>query len=130
MIKSVMIVVALLVGAVTHAQTSLIPDGTFEGLSTGLSAPGTPVTIGGWTFENYAGIVANGGQGFYGNPGQFVRLESNGSPTNDPTATRTASGLTVGAMYILSWDFALRIPYSGGANGPSFGVFRDSQTFA
>jgi hypothetical protein len=43
---------------------------------------------------------------------------------------QTVSGLTIGGSYELSWDMALRFNVSGAGNGPSFGVFLDSQTFS
>ena len=41
------------------------------------------------------------------------------------------AGLAVGTPYLLSWDIVLRNNHAGSfANGPSFGVFLDTQTSA
>jgi hypothetical protein len=103
-------------------MASIILNGDFESLPVFFANPG-PVTHGGWTFENAAGIVSGSG-----NPGKTVRLESNGLATNDPTAAQTVTGLTIGTAYRLEWDLAMRSNIAGGT-GRSYGVFLDSQTF-
>jgi hypothetical protein len=94
------------------AMANLIVNGDFEGGD----AP--------WVFVDFAFREAGG------NPGQCVRLESNGVATSDPTASQTVAGLTTGQSYTLSWDWRPRINFSGSGNGPSFGVFLDTQAFA
>jgi hypothetical protein len=70
------------------ARANLIVNGDFESISAFFANPGTPVTTGGWTFENHAGVVASDG-----NPGNRVRLESSGNTTWDPTIAQTVAGL-------------------------------------
>ncbi len=106
------------------AGANLIVNGDFEACTGGLApAPGT-LSDCGWTFANNAGGETGG------NPGRAVRLETGGSPTLDPTAQQTVAGLMIGTQYTLSWQREVRFNFSGAANGPSFGVFLDSQTFA
>jgi hypothetical protein len=107
------------------AAAGFIVNGTFEVYSPFFANPGSPVTNGGWTFANFAGVEAG-----VGSPGQAVRLESNGLTTSDPTITQTVTGLTVGTTYTLSWDLALRVNFAGAGTGRSFGAFLDSQAFA
>ncbi len=129
--KSVIVVVVSSLSLLANASLAqnLIEDGNFDSLPVGISVPGTPLTVGQWTFENYSGVDPNGAGGFSGNPGNFCPLEDGGGGSSDPRATRTVGGLTIGATYVLSWDFAMRVNHSGGEAGPSFGVFLDTQTF-
>jgi hypothetical protein len=87
--------------------------------------PGSPITSGGWTFANHAGIVTN----VLGTGNKAVRLESGGTATYDPTISRVVAGLSVGTVYHLAWDWALKVNWSGSGTGRSFGVFLDTQTF-
>lgn len=88
--------------------------------------PGSPITSGGWTFANHAGIET----GFGTAANKAVRLESGGTATYDPTLSREVTGLSIGTVYHLAWDWALKVNYGGtGGTGRSFGVFLDSQTF-
>lgn len=112
---------ALLIAA--PARANLISDGDFQGLPNGLAPGNATIVVNDWTFFDGAGVESIGAN-------KVVRLESNGLATRDSTASQTVAGLTVGADYTLSWDLAMRIPFSGAANGPSFGVFLDSQTLA
>jgi len=105
------------------ARANLISDGDFQGLPNGLAPGGATIVVNDWTFFDAAGVESIGAN-------KVVRLESNGLASRDPTASQTVAGLTVGADYTLSWDLALRVNFSGSANGPSFGVFLDSQTLA
>ena len=102
---------------------STIVNGDFEATPLGM----------GWSLTNMAAVNAPGVHppiGFRtGNPGNFVRLNDVGLPYNDPTASQTVSGLAVGTPYRLSWDIAMIDNHAGSfANGPSFGVFLDTQT--
>ena len=114
---------AALASAPGAANASLITDGDFDSLPTGLAPPGGTITVNDWVFGHYGGVEIFGGN-------RMVRLESEGLPTIDPTASQTVSGLTIGASYELAWDMALRFNVSGAGNGPSFGVFLDNQTFS
>ena len=105
-----------------HAD--LIQNGDFEIFSPFHANPGSPISNGGWTFENHAGVVAT-----VGNPDNASRLESNGNSTWDPTISQTVSGLSIGTTYEVSWDLALRFSTSGSGSGRSFGVFLDNQSF-
>lgn len=111
-------------GASGQARANLILNGDFEVYPAFFANPGSPITNGGWTFAEFAGVLDTGG-----NPDNASRLESNGLTTTDPTITQTVPGLNVGTNYTLSWDLALRINTSGAGTGRSFGVFLDSQTF-
>lgn len=102
------------------ASANLITNGDFEACS-GLAPLNATLTTCGWTFANQAGAEAGG------NPGKAVRLETAGSPTLDPTAQQTVTGLSAGVQYLLSWDRQVRFNFGG--TGPSFGVFLDTQTF-
>jgi hypothetical protein len=112
---------ALIASPSTFANVIL--DGGFDGLSTAATGVG-PVVHGAWTFWNDAAVVAG-----FGNPGNVVRLESGGSAATDPVIAQTVAGLTVGASYLLEWDLALKVPFSGVGTGRSFGVFLDSQSY-
>ncbi|MGE0483882.1 MAG: hypothetical protein AB7Q81_07070 [Gammaproteobacteria bacterium] len=106
------------------ASANLIGSGDFETCAiVALPGNGASNTNCGWTFANFAGVESFGG-------GKVVRLETNGAATLDSTAAYTVAGLTVGAQYTLAWDRAVRVNFSGAANGPSFGVFLDTQSFA
>lgn len=105
-----------------HANS--ITNGDFESIAPFFANPGSPVTIGGWTFENFAGVESTNG-----NPGHGVRLEDSGPASRDSTIAQTVSGLSIGTTYRLSWDLALRVNSSGSGTGRSFGVFLDTQTF-
>lgn len=106
------------------AHANLLLDGDFEGLTTGWANGATPFSAGAWTFYHEGGVFNQGGS-----LGLAARLESNGSASSDPTAQQTVSGLTIGATYALAWDVAIKVPFSGATNGPSFGVFLDTQSF-
>lgn len=121
---TVLALLAALAGVPGAAKASLITDGDFNSLPLGLAPAGGTISVGNWVFGDNAGVESIGA----GN--RAVRLESNGVPNLDPTAAQTVSGLTIGASYELSWDMALRFNVSGAGNGPSFGVFLDSQTFS
>lgn len=106
------------------AQANLISNGDFESCAIiGLPGNGASNTNCGWTFANFAGVESIPGE-------RVVRLETTGLATLDSTAAQSVSGLTVGADYELSWERAVRANFSGAANGPSFGVFLDTQTLA
>lgn len=122
------VVLCSLLGARNTAMANLIQSGGFEECDTTLSSVGNIHVTGGWTFDNFAGVNLPGG-GHAGNPNKYCRLESSGLTTSDPTASQTIEGLTVGDTYTLSWDLDLRVNTTG-ANGRSFGVFLDQQTFA
>jgi len=96
------------------AQAGLITNGDF-------SAGGTDWTItGGCT--NAAYMISGGAA--VGNPGPSLRLNSCGETNSDPLAQQIVSGLTIGALYELSWDYKFDHGGGGGA-GTSFGVFLD-----
>ncbi len=66
-----------------------------------------------------------------GNPGQSMALESGGSTLSDPLIYQDVTGLTPGTTYSVGWDLRLAVNYgSTFGNGPSFGVFLDTQTLA
>ncbi|MGB0631024.1 MAG: hypothetical protein ACPGRZ_10035 [Alphaproteobacteria bacterium] len=105
------------------AGATAITDGDFESLPLGLASGGYgTLTVNDWTFGDFAGVESHGG-------GKVVRLESSGSAFFDPTARQTVSGLTIGQTYNVFWDLARRIDFGGSGNGPSFGVFLDTQSF-
>ncbi|MDA0835528.1 MAG: PEP-CTERM sorting domain-containing protein [Planctomycetota bacterium] len=106
------------------ARANLIINGDFE-IFTPFATPnlGTIVS-GGWVFKNQSGVV-----GTDGNPGQYARLESLGSPSNDPSIEQAVTGLTIGHTYTVSWDLALRVNFEGAGTGRSFGVFLDNFAF-
>jgi len=115
-----------LLAIVANAHGNLIVNGDFEGLVTGYANGATPWVSGAWTFLHEGGVLASPA----GNPGQAARLESSGLASSDPSAAQTVAGLTVGATYFLAWDVAVGVNWSGAANGPSFGVFLDTQSFS
>ena len=123
-----MLFLGLVLVSGTTGMANLIQNGDFEACDTILSNPINTHTTGDWTFADYAG-VNDVSSGYIGNPGQCVRLESDGESISDPTATQTVTNLTVGKRYRLSWDLALRINFGGAGTGRSFGVFLDQQTF-
>ena len=106
------------------ARADLISNGDFEYYSPFYAVPNYPITDGGWTFANHAGVVAD-----VGNPGKAARLESGGSGASDPTISQTITGLNVGTTYTVQWDLRLGVNYSGSGTGRSFGVFLDNQTY-
>jgi len=108
------------------AGSMTITDGDFEAFDPAFATPPTTLNLNDWTFSNFAGIDTD----TPGNPGRAVRLEAGGLATTDPTARQEITGLTIGVQYTLEWDWAMRINTSGAGNGPSFGVFLDSQSFA
>ncbi len=116
-------VCAVLGAAASTASAASITNGDFETYAPFYASPGSPITSGGWTFEEYAGVV-----GTVGNPGNAVRLESNGLATTDPRILQTVSTLVIGQAYRVTWDLALRVAIGSG-NGRSFGVFLDTQTY-
>lgn len=106
---------------VVHA--GVILNGDFQNISPLVASPGSPVTTGGWTFENHGGVEVSGSN-------NFARLETFGLATSDPTIAQTVTGLSIGSVYSLSWDLANRSNSSGAGTGRSFGIFLDSQIFA
>lgn len=78
---------------------------------------------GGWTSSN---LQSPGGHSASdGNPGGHFILEGgpSGFNTSDPTLEQLVTGLTIGAEYTITWDYAgfdVRFPFV-----PSFGVFVD-----
>jgi hypothetical protein len=123
-----LVVFLMLCGSARFASAGLltIDDGGFEGLATGV-APSSPSTLvrGAWTMQNQARIST-----LVGNPGQSMDLESGGSAASDPLIYQDVTGLTPGTAYSVGWDLRVAVNYSGYGNGPSFGVFLDTQTFA
>lgn len=117
--------VLFLLSTINSANASLIVNGDFEAYPAFFANPGTPLTNGGWTFSNHAGVELG-----IGNPGKAVRLESNGNTTWDPTISQTVTGLTPGVTYSVFWDLALRVNVAGSGTGRSFGVFLDNQTLS
>ncbi|MBI4909666.1 MAG: hypothetical protein HY820_38970 [Acidobacteria bacterium] len=122
---------ALALLIVGSASAATITDGDFTACpASPPNALGTPCGAS-WTFTSFAGVVAHSGGVSSGNPGNSVRLEDNGSGLDGPTASQTVSGFVIGQQYQLSWDYRLRVNVGGSfANGPSFGIFPDSQTLA
>lgn len=96
------------------AQANLISNGDFS-----LGGAGWTIT-GGCTGASY---MINGGSGV-GNSAPSLRLNSCGETNADPLAVQAVSGLSVGTLYELSWDYMFDHGGGGGA-GTSFGVFLD-----
>ena len=107
------------------ADFQSISDGDFEALPNFVSPASGSTVAGDWVFSNNARVL-----GSVGNPGKVAALEAGGLSTSDPTIAQLITGLTPGATYDVFWDLAMNIDYGGqSVNGPSFGVFLDTQTF-
>lgn len=92
------------------AQNNLVVNGDFNGNANGWTISDTPGGFG------YSSVV--------GNPGGGVLLDNiSPSPSSDPTASQTISGLTIGMVYLVSGDYQSgKLRGSGLPTGPSFGV--------
>lgn len=92
------------------AQDNLVINGDFGGNANGWTITNTPGGFG------YSSVV--------GNPGGGVLLDNvTPSPSSDPTASQTISGLTTGIVYLVSGDYQPgKLRGSGLPTGPSFGV--------
>ena len=104
----------LVVSRLAPAQNNLVVNGSFSGNANG------------WTITN-----TPGGFGYHsavGNPPGGVQLDNVfPSPSSDPTASQTISGLTPGVVYLVSGDYR-RVKVRGSGlptDQPSFGVAID-----
>ena len=90
----------------SQAQGNLVVNGTFTNAS-------------GWTLSNGTFY-----QSVLGNPGGCVVLDSvTPSPSTDPSATQTVTGLTPGLSYAVSGQYAASKDRGAGSyTNPSFGV--------
>jgi hypothetical protein len=104
-------VLALLtIARLVTAQDNLVVNGAFNGNANGWTISDTPGGFG------YSSVV--------GNPGGGVLLDNiSPSPSSDPTASQTISGLTIGMVYLVSGDYQPgKLRGSDLPTGPSFGV--------
>lgn len=111
------IVFAVLILSGGKAFSSMIINGNFD---TFVPSNGTG---GGWTSLNIDS--AGGWRSSGGNPGAQFIINDNGLSSRDPIISQSVSGFDIGTTYILSWDLALHVNFSGGGTGTSFGVFLD-----
>jgi hypothetical protein len=100
----------LAIARLAMGQDNLVVNGTFSGNANGWTVINTPGGFG------YSSVV--------GNPGGGVLLDNvTPSPSSDPTASQTISGLTTGTVYSVSGDYQPgKLRGSGLPTGPSFGV--------
>lgn len=104
----------LIMTRLATAQDSLVDNGDFNGNAAGWTITDTP-----------------GGFGYHpavGNPPGGVQLDNvNPSPSSDPTASQTISGLTPSALYLVSGDYRQTKVRGSGLpiDQPSFGVAVD-----
>ncbi|VAX14659.1 hypothetical protein MNBD_GAMMA24-2628 [hydrothermal vent metagenome] len=106
--KKIFVLIAIMFGLMQSAQAVIITNGDF---STDASGWSTSAAFGGYSADD-------------GNPAGSFLLNGGGSTSSDPWISQTVSGLTIGAIYDLSWDLLLHADWNGSsANGLSFGVF-------
>lgn len=94
-------------GEASAAPVNLFVNGNFDGSAAGWTLPGNNVC----TAPSYVSGM--------------ILLNECGSGGADPIAYQSVSNLTVGAKYVISWDYKLYVNSGNSANGKSFGVFVD-----